>query len=96
MRRQNTEKIDDVIKQIFQQQNLQPKLDEVDILQSWETVLGPTVKKYTSDLVIKNKVLYVKLISSVLRNELMMSKSRLLQALNDTVGKEVITDIVLR
>ena len=44
MRRQNTEKIDDVIKQIFQQQNLQPKLDEVDILQSWETVLGPTVK----------------------------------------------------
>ncbi|MBP6230964.1 MAG: DUF721 domain-containing protein [Paludibacteraceae bacterium] len=96
MRKKNTESIDDVIKQIFQQQNLQPKLDEVDILQSWEKVLGSTVSQYTSDLLIKNKVLYVKISSAVLRNELMMSKTNLLKALNEQVGKTVIEDIRFR
>ncbi len=96
MRKKNTEKISDVIQQIFQQNNLQQKLDEVDIMQSWEKVLGSTIKNYTSELIIKNGVLYVKLSSSVLRNELMMTRSKLIASLNEKVGKEVIKDIVFR
>ena len=95
-RKKNTEKISDVIQQIFQQNNLQQKLDEVDIMQSWEKVLGSTIKNYTSELIIKNGVLYVKLSSSVLRNELMMTRSKLIASLNEKVGKEVIKDIVFR
>ena len=96
MRKKNTEKISDVIQQIFQQNNLQQKLDEVDIMQSWEKVLGSTIKNYTTELIIQNGVLYVKLSSSVLRNELMMTRSKLIASLNEKVGKEVIKDIVFR
>ncbi len=97
IRRQNTEKIGDVLKKILEQQpHLQPKFDEFDIMEAWQKVLGATVKRYTTELKVKNSVLHVKLSSSVLRNELMMSKSNLVTAINKAVGKPVLTDIVFR
>jgi len=59
-------------------------------------VLGATVKKYTTDISIYNQKLYVKLSSSILKNDLMLSREKLVQALNKQVGVTVISDIIFR
>ena len=46
-------------------------------------------------LSIRNKVMFVRVDSDALRNELNYSKSLLLKNLNEMVGKEVISEIVL-
>ena len=70
-------------------------VDELKVIQSWSKVVGPFIAKHTIDLSIRNKVLFARIDSDALRNELSYSKSLLLKNLNDVVGKEVIAEIVL-
>jgi predicted nucleic acid-binding Zn ribbon protein len=96
MKRHNTQKLGDVLKEVLQNQQLDTKLYELQLIQSWEKVLGPTVKRYTTNLYIQNKKLYVKLSSSILRNDLMLSREKLIEALNKQAGTSVIEDIIFR
>jgi hypothetical protein len=54
------------------------------------------VAQYTRELFVKNEVLYVFLTSSVLRNELVMCRERMMKRLNEYAGSEVIKDIMIR
>ena len=68
---------------------------EARLIAAWPEVLGPLAKP-TDELYIKNKVLFVRLSSSVIRNELSMMRSTLVRRLNEKTGEEVITDIIFR
>jgi hypothetical protein len=59
-------------------------------------VVGPTIKKKTLDLHVEKQVLFVKLDSDALRQELSYAKSLIIKNLNQEVGKEVIKDVVFR
>ena len=96
MRRSKTEKIDSLIKGYIKENQLEQKLGEVDIISSWENLLGKTVARYTEHLNITNKTLFVKISSSVVRNELFMMKEEIRKRLNDKSGQEIIKEIVFR
>lgn len=70
-------------------------VDELKVINSWKKVVGPFIASHTIDLAIRNHMLYVRVDSDALRSELSYSKSLLLKNLNDMVGKEVISEIVL-
>jgi predicted nucleic acid-binding Zn ribbon protein len=96
MRRRETQSLAAILDEILKTQHLDVKLNEVRLLKSWEDVLGSNIAAYTSNKYIKNKTLFVHIRSSVLRNELLMSRQRLIELLNKSVGAEVIKDIVFR
>ncbi|MGL4292844.1 MAG: DUF721 domain-containing protein [Bacteroidales bacterium] len=96
MNRRNTESIGDVIRAFLKDANLESKIFEQKLLRVWPEVLGDEMASYTASLYIRNKTLYVQLTSSVLRNELMMCRSRLVKSLNEKVGAEVINNIIFR
>lgn len=96
MRKKNTELLSDVIKQVLKQHHLDKPLYEKRLIDAWPMVLGENIMKYTSDLSIRNRVLYVSLTSSVLRHDLFISKEEILKSLNKQVGVDVIVDIVFR
>ena len=85
----------DLIKEFYEQHRGSDYLDEVKAINSWPKVVGPFIASHTIDLSIKNHVLFVRVDSDALRNELHYSKSLLLKNLNEMVGKEIITEIVL-
>lgn len=93
MRRRESQNVGEVLKDVFKLQHLDKKLNERKLLNAWEEVVGVAINKYCSSKFIKNKVLYVKLSSAVLRNELMMSREKLMDNLNKHVGVDVIVDI---
>lgn len=94
MRRRNTELISDVIQQFLKQKKLEKPLYQKRIIDAWPEVLGQNIVAYTSELSIKNKTLYVKLTSSVLRHDLFISREQIVKSLNNHVGSNVIEDIV--
>lgn len=93
MKRRKAEQVGDVVRVLLRQQGLEGPLNEYRLIQSWTDVLGKPIERYTRDLYIRGQTLYVRLSSSVLKNELMMQRSMLVQHLNATVGAQVITDI---
>lgn len=96
MRKKNTELLSDVIRQVLKEQHLDKPLNEKRIIDAWPLVLGNNIVQYTSDLSIKNRVLYVSLTSSVLRHDLFLSREEIKKSLNKQAGVEVIVDIVFK
>jgi predicted nucleic acid-binding Zn ribbon protein len=96
MRRSRTISLAEALKDYIKEMNLEGKLLEVNLLNSWEEIVGKAISTRTSRVYIKDHVLYVHLNSSVARNELMMLKEALREKLNARSGQEVIKDIVLR
>lgn len=96
MRKKNTELLSDVIRQVLREHHLDRPLNEKRLIESWPLVLGTNIMQYTSELVVKNRILYVTLTSSVLRHDLFMSREEIKKSLNDRVGTEVIVDIIFK
>ena len=96
MRRSNTQKIDELIKEVLKESKLDVKLKEYELVNSWEKVIGKTVANATTDIYIRNRRLFVAIRSSVIRNELMIIRDGLVKALNREVQANIIDDIVVR
>jgi len=86
----------EVIEELLKVYRLDVKLDDVDLINSWEKVVGKMISNHTESLKVINRVLYVKVDSSALRHELHMERSKILKKLNKKVGKKVIDEIILR
>jgi hypothetical protein len=96
MKRINTQTIGTALDDFFgQNPELAVKLAETRLLNSWKSILGPSVSRFTNNLYIKKRTLYVHLTSSILKSELMMCREQLIKKLNDATGREVIDSIVL-
>ena len=95
-RKSNQKSLGEIIQDFLKQSGWERKLDEVNIMTEWDKVLGPSLAKYTEEVFIKNKKLYIRLNSSTLRQELSYKKSEIVKDLNAAVGKDVINDIVLK
>ena len=96
MKRNNTEQLGNVLRRLLRQQGLECPLNEFRLVDAWKDVVGPAITRYTTNLYIKNQTLFVHLSSSVVRQELMMSRQILVRNLNAKVGSQVIVDIVFR
>ncbi len=97
MRRRNAQVIGEVLGDFFKNNaELYERILEIRIKRGWSELLGPMIHQYTRNIYIKNKILYVSLTSSVLRNELVNSRDRLVKSLNDYAGSVVIIDIIIR
>lgn len=96
MRKRNTESLRDVINQVLKNNRLDKKLNDKHLIEAWPKILGENIKQYTTDLAVKNRVLYVTLTSSVLRHDLFLSREEIKNSLNREVGAEVIKEIIFR
>ncbi|MBL7970112.1 MAG: DUF721 domain-containing protein [Prolixibacteraceae bacterium] len=96
MRKSNTQSISSVLKNYVRENNLERKLNELDLIKSWESVMGKTVARYTGNLYIQNNTLFVETNSPIVRNELLMMKEEIRVRLNEVVGEELIKAIIFR
>ena len=96
MRRSNTQSLSDVLRDYIRENRIERKLKEVDIVQSWEQLLGKTIARYTRNIFISNKILYVDISSAVAKNELIMMREEIRNRINEQAGEEMITKIIFK
>ncbi len=93
-RKSNEFTLKEAIEQLLSTYKMSGKINETRIIQAWEQVCGAMISRHTENLYIKNRILYVKVDSAALRNELSYAKTKLINALNNAVKEEVINDII--
>jgi hypothetical protein len=71
-------------------------LNNIKVQNLWREVMGNNVNSYTNEIVLKKNTLYINLNSSVLRQELSFGKQKIIDLLNNELGKTIIKKIVLR
>ena len=96
MRRSNTQSLSEVLRDYVKGTNIEKKLKEVDIVQSWEELLGKTIAHYTKNIALKNRILYLEINSSVVKNELFMMREEIRRKLNEKAGEELVDKIIFK
>ncbi len=92
----NQQTLKQAIDRLIRAYGLGERMERLDLIDSWEELMGKAIARRTTDLFFKNGTLTVKLDSSVLREELMMGKTEIMRMLNEKAGKELVRDMVFR
>lgn len=74
--------------------NNQKKFKEVSVVALWPEVIGSSVANRTKKIYIYDRKLFVKIESSVVKNELLMVRAGIIQKLNERAGASVIDEMV--
>ena len=93
MKRKKAIPIGDLVRQYLRDEGLETPLNQHHLISSWGEVMGNGILTYTGELFIKNQTLWVKINSSVLRQELSIGRNQIVRRLNEHVGAQVITDV---
>ena len=96
MKRTEAKSIAEIIGDFMQQEDIEATMLEHKALNLWSQVVGPGVNRMTTERYVENGVITVKISSAALRNDLMLSRSNIINQLNQLVGKLVIREIILR
>ncbi len=86
----------EAIRAYLKAMGLDKKLKERNLINSWEEIMGKAVARATNDIALHNQVLFVRLNSSVVRHQLQMMKSGIIDALNRKAGEKLVNDIVFK
>ena len=96
MKRIEAETVGEIITRLLKAENLEEKFDAQRVAALWPDIVGQGINRYTVDRYVRGGVLYVTISSAPLRNELMLNRSRLVDRINDFIGKRVIREVVFR
>jgi hypothetical protein len=92
-RSSNEMPLKEVIDKLLRAYQLDGKMKEMDVIQSWPKLMGVAVANRTKQISIKNKIMYLTMDSSVMREELLHGKQIIIHRINDKAGFEMINDI---
>ena len=88
--------ISDALKEFVTENRLEKGLDKVNVADAWAKLMGNGVNNYTTAVQLERDTLYIQLSSSVLREELSYGKQKIIDMLNEELGKPVIKKLILR
>ena len=97
MERRKTERLGNIMKLFWREHpELYHNMMEARVERLWGELFGPTIARYTTNIYVKNRILYVSMSSSVARNEMLSMRKRLVAELNKHAGSDVIDDVMIR
>ena len=70
-------------------------MEKIKVEETWFKMMGPGVATHTTSVKLNNKTLIIQLKSSVLREELSYGKEKIIKMMNEELGEEVISKLML-
>lgn len=87
--------IQDLMKSFIKENNLSKGMQKIKVEETWGKMMGSGVVTHTTSVRLQNKTLIVQLNSSVLREELSYGKDKIIKMINEELGEQVITKLIL-
>ena len=87
--------LQDLMKDVIKVNNLTKGINKMSVQDAWAKLMGNGVVSYTQSVDLQNRTLIVKLKSSVLREELSYGKDKIMKMMNEELGENLISKIML-
>jgi predicted nucleic acid-binding Zn ribbon protein len=94
-KKDSTQSFASAFQQFLKVQKLDKVFLEKKVAQSWEKMMGKTIASRTTNVYVKNKVLFLQLSSAPLKQEILNSKQKVLDIIAKEVGEGVVEDLKL-
>lgn len=89
-------KIGDAIRQFLQQSRIKGDVQAMQIEDVWEQVMGKTIARYTDNLKVINRTLFITTNVAPLKQELIYQKEKIKLRVNEALGEKVIDEVVIQ
>lgn len=83
----------EAIDRMYDTYNLKRKVDEGTVIALWPKIMGAPIAKRTTKLFFRDKKLIVELNSAPLKQELILSKKKILELFAKEIGPGVVVDV---
>ena len=93
-RKFEAQKLSEVLNEISNQKPIAKGLKELKINELWKQMMGKNITAYTDRVKLEKAVLYVKIKSSTLKEELRFGETKIMKLLNQKMKSEDIKQIV--
>ena len=93
MTKDNTESFSSAFQKFLKSENLDKKFQEKQLIQSWERLMGTTIASRTTSVEVRNQVLYVKVTSAPLKQEMLNSRDKILEIIAKEFGEGLVTTV---
>jgi predicted nucleic acid-binding Zn ribbon protein len=87
--------IEDLMQLFIKENKLTIGMQKIKIEETWHKMMGPGVATHTTSVKLQNKTLVIQLNSSVLREELSYGKDKIIKMMNEEMGEEIISKLML-
>ena len=88
--------IGEAIKLYLAKSRIKGSIQAYQIEGVWEQVMGKTIARYTENLKVINKTLFITTNVAPLKQELLYQKEKIKLRVNEALGEKVIDDIVIQ
>ncbi|MEC8615444.1 MAG: DUF721 domain-containing protein [Bacteroidota bacterium] len=92
-KKKNPVSVKNVIDKILLNKKLNNGLLEIRIKDAWKNVMGKNINTFTTDITLNKQIIFVKLSSAPLKNELVYRADTIIKLLNNELGQERIKEI---
>ncbi|MFR9620293.1 MAG: DUF721 domain-containing protein [Rikenellaceae bacterium] len=96
MKRSREVLIGDVLKEFFDSPYIAARVAEGRLPETWREVVGDHVADMTTELRLENRILHVRIESSLLRQELFYQRDALRDALNKHSKVRIVNAVIIR
>lgn len=94
-KKDNGQPLKGLVDRFLKAYGLEGKMEEMNIINNWEDIMGKAIANRTKSVRIHEMVLYIELDSSVMRDELQSAKALIIQKVNAYAGKKIIMNVWL-
>ena len=94
MRKANDKSLKDAIEQMLQVYKSKKRYEETGVIAHWPELVGKSVANRTKEIYIHNKKLFLRIESSVIKNELVLMRSQIIEKINEKAREILIEDVV--
>lgn len=95
MSRTNDKPLKEAIEQMLKVYKLKRRFDETSLIAAWPDLIGTAIANRTKTIYIRDRKLYLRVESSVIKNELLMMRSQIIEKMNERAGDTVIDELIL-
>jgi len=95
LRKPEASSMADAIQSWMKVNHLEDKFAESDITLSWPLIAGPMIARHTRRIRIENKILKIEVDNAPLREQLNLSKSRILKLVNEKAGRQLVIECLI-
>jgi len=86
----------DAIKQFLNQSRIKGDIQALQIEELWEKLMGKTISRYTENLKIINRTLFITTTVAPLKQELLYQKEKIKLRVNEALGEKLIDDVIIK
>ena len=94
MRKANDKSLKDAIDQMLNVYKIKRRFDETAVIASWPELVGKPVANRTKELFIRDKKLFLRIESSVIKNELMMMRAQIMDKINEKANGILVEEVI--